>query len=289
MWTPLPLTALKTRLQVCSRRDLLDAGHSARGIDRLVNLGQLQRFGPHWFGTAITPGEVARALRRNHRLTCASALNVHGVFVPESPWPHEVGRQCSCRTPAGVIEHRPLRRWPDDEPVLPLRASLRHAVSCLGAEGAAIVLESALNKGFITVGESTELTAHLSLKQLRAIGRVDGRSMSGPETRVRRFLERQGVEVQPQFHVASVGFVDMLVGDRLVIECDSIAHHTGSSNYAADRRRDQALAALGFQVIRLTYQDVMQNWDQTRELLRHLIRRGIHRRPRRRGPGVTKK
>ena len=282
----MPLSATKNRLQVCSRRDLLAFGYTKHRLNRLVADGHLRRLGSHWFGTDLTPFAVASALRRNHRLTCVSALEIYGVFVPLSPWPHEVGRQCSCRAGGEVLEHPTLRRWPDDEPLVPLRLALDHAVACLDAEGAAIVLESALNQRLISEDEAGELVGHVSLRKQRAIGRLDRRSMSGTETRVRRFLERLGVQVVPRFEVAGVGVVDMLVGDRLVLECDSREHHTGRQNYANDRRRDQRLAALGYLVVRLTYEDVMVGWLPTQGLLRGLVAAKVHR-GRRRGGGAA--
>lgn len=71
------------------------------------------------------------------------------------------------------------------------------------------------------------------------------------------------------------------MGDALVIECDSRSHHTGPRNYANDRRRDQRLVALGYRVIRLTYEDVMVAWEATKEMMVALIRAKRHRhRPR---------
>lgn len=283
MWSTLPLSALKIRLQVCSRRDLLAAGHTDHHIRKLVATNSVRRLGKHWFGTERTPSPVAAALRRNHRLSCVSALAIHGVYVPDAPWAHEVGRQCSCTSVEGIIEHSPLRSWPDDEPLTSVRMALQHAVTCLDAEWAAIVMESALNSQLIRASEPAELIEHVSLKKQRAIGTIDGRAMSGTETRVRRFMQSLGVQVVPQYEVAGVGRVDMLVGERLVLECDSRGHHTGHQNYSADRRRDQKLTQLGFQVVRLTHADVMQNWDQTQHLLRALIAAGVHRRQQRRG------
>lgn len=154
MWYPLAASALKDRLQVCTRADLLNAGHTDHQVRKVLRQGRLLKLGSHWYGTAATPFAVAAALRSNHRLTCVSALELHGVFVPATPWPHEVGRQCSCPQWGQVMEHRPLRRWPDDEPVTPLPMALQHAASCLDAEGAAIVLESALHQRMVTGEEA---------------------------------------------------------------------------------------------------------------------------------------
>lgn len=209
-----------------------------------------------------------------------SALALHGVFVIETPGAHEVGRQCPCATSDDLILHQRLRAWPDAEPVMPVEQSLIHAARCLDAEGAAICLESALNKKLIGPDDLPSIMAGLPARKRSAIGPLDGRAMSGPETRVRRLFERRGVQVTAQFPLPDGGFVDMLVGERLMIECDSRSHHTDPMTFANDRHRDQRNVSLGYTVIRLTYQDVMDNWTATREMLLSLLRRGVHRAPR---------
>lgn len=276
----LQVSALRRTLQVCTRADLIAAGYSPRTIKRAFDAGQLTKLGRFWLGTGATPRTVAAALRRNHRLTCVSALALHGVFVPETPGVHEVGRQCRCVSPEGVIEHRGLRAWPDTEPILPVRWALGDAARCLDADGAAMVLESALNKRLVDDTDVTLILTALPQRKQLAIGTPDERAMSGPETRVRRFLERRGVAVVPQFPLPDGGFADMLVGEQLLIECDSRAHHTDPRAFAADRRRDQRNVLRGYTVVRLTYQDVMDNWSTTQQLLIALIRRGAHRRTR---------
>ncbi|QCR18431.1 hypothetical protein C1N71_02340 [Agrococcus sp. SGAir0287] len=54
--------------------------------------------------------------------------------------------------------------------------------------------------------------------------------------------------------------VDLLVGDRLVIECDGGEHHAGWEAQAADRARDGRLVTLGSLVVRLTDQQIVDDW-----------------------------
>lgn len=76
-----------------------------------------------------------------------------------------------------------------------------------------------------------------------------------------------------------MGRVDFLVGQCLVIEVDSRAHHTDPENYHRDRLRDQRLVSRGYIVIRLTYEQVMFDLAATIERIVPLIARGAHRRP----------
>ena len=280
---------IKTLTHVRTRADLLSAGYTDRRIRKALRSGQVTKLRRYWYGTNATPIDVAGALRREHRLTCVSALALHGAFVVETPGPHEVGRQCRCTTSDSPILHPRLRAWPDDEPVMPVRQALDHMCRCLSAEGAAITLESALNKKLITTDDLSEILVGLPHRKRLAIGTPDGRAMSGPETRVRRFFERRGVRVTPQFPLPGGGYADMLVGELLLVECDSRTHHTDSRAFASDRRRDQRNVLLGYTVVRLTYHDVMEDWVSTQEFLLTLLRRGAHRKPRtQRGRGSTR-
>ncbi|MEL4356596.1 MULTISPECIES: endonuclease domain-containing protein [unclassified Luteococcus] len=97
---------------------------------------------------------------------------------------------------------------------------------------------------------------------------------SGTESLTRLRLQRHGVLLQTQVQIGQIGRVDLLVGERLIIEVDSRAHHTGEENYRKDRERDLQLRALGYIVVRLTYEQVMYRWDEVEPLILAMIRRG---------------
>ena len=68
-----------------------------------------------------------------------------------------------------------------------------------------------------------------------------------------------GCNVDLQVTFDGIGRVDMVVDGWLVVECDSRAFHAGWKQQLNDRRRDAALAALGFVTLRLTAEDIMYN------------------------------
>jgi very-short-patch-repair endonuclease len=70
--------------------------------------------------------------------------------------------------------------------------------------------------------------------------------------------------------------VDLLVGDRLVVELDGEQWH-GGDRFEEDRRRDLALVAAGYLVVRISYRQVMNEWDAIERLLLEIIRRRDHR------------
>ena len=160
---------------------------------------------------------------------------------------------------------------------MPLRTALSHAARCLPPDLAVIVFDSVVHQGLLTLDEADGVLAALPMKIRRAIGRIDPRCASGTESRVRWYLQRKGVAVVPQWTVRGVGRTDLRVGETLIIECDSVEHHRDPSAYANDRRRDQGAMAQGYQVLRLTWFDVMVRWEATCRLLDALIRAKRHR------------
>lgn len=278
-------------VRVRSRRELERAGMARRAIDAALERGALKRLRGGFYAWPDAPAGVVAALERGHRITCVGALALYGFWVPWSREPHEAARRCtSAPTPEDdsstpdapkVVLHGPaLRAWPDDHPVLPLPVALEHAMHCLDADGAAVVLESGLHQGLIGEDEARGACRSLSARRRRAIFPLSRTAESGTETIVRRALQRRGVTVRPQVWIPGVGRVDLLVGERLIIECDSITHHATPEQYRADRRRDLEARRRGYIVLRLTYADVTTTWDKVFADLMIMVRRGDHRVPR---------
>jgi very-short-patch-repair endonuclease len=52
----------------------------------------------------------------------------------------------------------------------------------------------------------------------------------------------------------------LVVGTRVVIEVDGAEYHSSRERFENDRRRDAELASRGYLTIRLSYDQVMNNW-----------------------------
>ncbi len=103
-------------------------------------------------------------------------------------------------------------------------------------------------------------------------------SVGGTETIVRLLLRGRRVRHRTQVSIDGVGRVDVLVGDRLVIEIDGAGFHTGPE-FERDRRRDFELVMRGgYLVLRLSYDLVMREWTSVQAgILELLARGGEHR------------
>lgn len=253
-----------------------------RGLSAAVTTGALVRLSRGWYATPSADTSVVRAVRARGRLGCMSAARLHGLWVPPDPQIHVVRRrgwelEGPLPTPDGVRFHS-VRRWSGAAAVVSVWECLEQVVKHHDAETALVVVESVLNRGLITLADVTALTAGLPPPRQRVLARAIPTAESGSETRVRLWFERRGVPVRSQAVIAGVGRVDLLVGRSQIVELDSRAHHTGVDRYAEDRRRDLVVAPTEYRVLRLTYQDVWQQWAATEQVLALIVRRRRYRR-----------
>lgn len=272
---------LRAHHGVVTRRQLLSIGCSDSDIRRAVRTGALLRLRPGWYRGRSAHDAVVRAVQAGGALSCVAALKLHGAWVPpgsdlhvrRSPYhrARKPGRVHGCRCPG-----RP--RAAVSRAVDTLSDAVTAATSCLSTEAAVAVLDSVLERRLMRLEELTELLSGLPGRR-RLLDLIDQRAQSGTETFSRLRLRSRRIRLRPQVTIGDIGRVDLLVGERLVIEVDSRAHHTSPQNYARDRARDRRLVSLGYIVVRLTYEDVMYDWDTVVADIIAIIRRRRHRRP----------
>ncbi len=146
------------------------------------------------------------------------------------------------------------------------------------AEYAQAVVDSALRCSVLTRPQILAL-AHRVPRRCRGIllG-VDGRMESGTESVLRALLLAEGIEARPQQRIPFTDLerVDFVVGDRLVIEVDSEAHHGSDGQRRRDRRRDALLACLGFLVLRFDYWQIIEEPQTVVAAVRSYVDAGLH-------------
>ena len=120
---------------------------------------------------------------------------------------------------------------------------------------------------------------HMSFLDIdeRLLALADGRAQSGLETLARLRLRSRGLKIRVQVTIPPVGRVDLLVGDRLVIELDGDEWHSTREQREEDRRRDSALVARGYLVMRAGYHRVLDDWDAFEREVLAVVRRREHR------------
>lgn len=252
----------------------LRAEHSRREIERAVATGQLERAGQLY----VLPGTdeaVVAPLRKGARATCLSAARHHGIWTPPGPGRHVYTRR-GRQVPREWASHGYHRRWPEPELVASPQLLIEHACRCLEPLHVGVLTDSALHQGLIDEADVTTLRRSAPRPVQRVLDRASGLAESGTESKVRLHLELHRVPVRAQVKIEGVGRVDLLVGKRWIIECDSRAHHTDEGAYATDRRRDVRAAERGYATTRLTYDMCFGGWEDTVERLATIIASGQH-------------
>jgi very-short-patch-repair endonuclease len=225
------------------------------------------------------------------RLHVAVAPNASRLRCPD-----DVGRAWDPEDHPDIVLHWNRYPWPEvsGSPVVSLHTALANVIRAMPHDAAMTSVDSALNfrldkRPIFTRADLGRVIAELPRKHSRVATDADGRAQSGLETLARLRLKRLGIRVRIQVRVKGVGHVDVLIGDRLVLELDSREHHLGKQ-YHEDRRRDLELIAQGFLVLRVSYERVMFDWDSIERVILAVVRRDDHLRTasrRRRGLAST--
>lgn len=286
----------------------------AEGVDRRDlarwRRQKLVRSVQPWYVTPDAPADLVALLELGVRPTCLDAAAMYGLWIPRHPGTHVFrprsrrqdeglhdvrrtalrrrnGSPCSAGPPQRLILHSPdLRAWPDTDPVPDLELVLQHAGRCLPPVKAAVLVESALHHGLLSMHSVGQIIASLPHSRRRALGRVRADAESGTETTVRWWFETRGIGVRSQVRFPDGRRrMDLLVGRSWVIECDSREHHDDPVSYDEDRARDLYLASRGFTVTRLSWEQVFLRWPETERMLLSILRSGAYRRAPRDGRG----
>lgn len=247
---------------------------SRREIEKVVAAGQLERAG-HLYVEPGADDAVVAPLRRGARATCLTAARHHGIWTPPGPGRHVYTRRGGT-VPGAWVTHGYNRRWPESDLVASPQLLIEHACRCLEPLHVGILAESALHKGLLHEADVAAIRRSAPRPVQRVLDRANPLAESGTESKVRLHLELRRVPVTPQVQIDGVGRVDLLIGRRWILECDSKAHHTDKAAYAKDRGRDIRAAELGYTTSRLTYDMCFGQWDDTVVRMDTMIASGQH-------------
>ena len=268
------------RMPPVTYAQLLEYGWTRHAIREALSRGSLRRLARGWYDAGGSSADELAAAATGSRIGCLTGLRDHGVWVPPTIHPHIITPRWLRAGATGVQHTLPrVATWAPNairyDTVECLRQVLRHH----DVETSLIVLESACNLRLISAKTARSLIEECPVPVADQLARFDPRAESGSETRVRLFLGRLGYPVRPQVFIPGVGRVDLLVGESLIVECDSHAHHTGETHYRVDRSRDLNATAGGYRVVRLSWEQIFLTWPSTQALLLTHLRTRRYRRP----------
>ncbi len=187
---------------------------------------------------------------------------VHVSMTPSAhTYPHD---DCTC------VSH-----WNDPGPRMSFDTSvvshiLTQILACHGQEAFFVALESALHQRRLTAQARQILRSAIAVSHRWLVDFARNDAESGLESLVRLRLRRFGLLVRTQQSIVAVGRVDLLIGDRLIIEVDGRVNHEGASLRHKDLVRDANAAAWGLTTLRFDYSLVIHDWDLVeRAILAH--------------------
>lgn len=172
----------------------------------------------------------------------------------------------------------------DAVPCMTVERTLLSLGAVVPATVVELAMDTALRRGITSLGHVHSLLERLGRRGRPGVGvlrQVLDRHVgdaavteSVMETRLKQMLRRQGLPVPSfQYEIRAGGrFVARVDAaypdDRIAIEYDSYAHHTGRAALVRDSRRRNALVGLGWAVVSVTAADIKAGGDHVVAMIR---------------------
>jgi very-short-patch-repair endonuclease len=284
--------AFSARGPAMHAQTLRDAGVSQQELERLASTGRIERIRPGWYCLHGDSSDTVKALRVGGRLACVSVLRTYGVWLMPDARLHvsTVVARSRLRAPTTrvlsldewhgspeVITHWRETRKNPHEPLDVIDDAAACVALCLPRDHAIVAFDSMLNSKLLSADRLRMALAGLPDSHEWMMDLVDAGCGSGLETLARLHIRSRRIRVRAQVYISGVGWVDLLIGDRLVMELDSRTHHDNPQAYERDRARDLALVAMGYVVIRVSYRKVMYDWASVEDAILAVVRRNEHK------------
>lgn len=242
-----------------------------RAVDRALAAGRLVVPRPGLVACSDVVPALLAAARLGGAVSCGWAASLMGreLLTPLGQVHVTVPRDRVVTPQVGLVIHR--RDVPLDGFLTTPDRTAADCARCLPWLDAVVVLDSFLRDGVSRADVLAHLWGRGCGQAREAVRRADGRAESSGETVARIVIEDAGLQVEPQVYIRDVGRVDLLVEGRLVVEVDGFAYHSDRQRFAADRRRDAALQAMGYRVLRFTWVDVVTRPDYVVAMIRAVL------------------
>lgn len=268
------------RAPVRTYAELRAEGLTRRALAAAVSSGSLLHLRRGVYVDAGACRPVVSAARHGGALACVTAARHLGLWVLDATdvvhvWMHGSGHthaheDCACRP-----------HW-DDLPTggffdLPrVAVALRQILRCLGVEEFFVAVESALRKRLLTAADRAWLHGHINESGRAALAFARSDADGGLESLMRWRLRTHALAVRTQMRVVSGGRVDLLIGDRLIVEADGAPFHEGENQRHRDLRRDARAAVWGFVTLRFDYALIVHDWPTVEAAILAYVDRGLH-------------
>ncbi|WP_203135261.1 endonuclease domain-containing protein [Microbacterium sp. JZ31] len=269
-----PVAFVAERGGVVRVRALLDAGVAMAAVKRARRDGALTSPRNGWVAVPTADPVVRCAAELGVVITCVTRAERVGLWtfggdrfhVAADPR-HSLPRPTEARVHwARAVVPRPEGTLEDG-----IENTLVLVAECQPFEHALVVWESALRAGLV----SKEILRSLPLRERvrRVLDAAQPFADSGLETVVVPRLRFLKLPLRRQVVLAGKP-VDLLIGDRLVLQIDG-GHHVGPQR-VKDNLHDAELTLRGYHVIRVSYQQVIDDWPTVQQLIMIAVAQGLH-------------
>lgn len=247
---------------VATTRELYRTGMTRRMLRLNLDAGALirARRGVYVAGGACEA--LAAAAAHGGQVTCVTAARHRGIWVLSTDerahvWMRDGQRSYHQEASCECVEH-----WGGGSSEAPTIARILYQLfHCQGVEAFFAALESALHAELIDSAGMRWLRLHSNARMREALTFARTDADSGLESLLRWRLRRYGLSVRTQVHVVSVGWVDVLIDDRLIVETDGRENHDGPTHRHKDLVRDANAATWGYVSLRFDYAMVVHDWE----------------------------
>jgi very-short-patch-repair endonuclease len=153
---------------------------------------------------------------------------------------------------------------------------LAQILHCRGVEAMFVALESAFRKRLLPTHRRAALRTAVPAAVRPIVDFARNDADSGLESLVRLRLRHHGLSVRTQVRVSGVGRIDLVIGERLLIEVDGKAGHADPASRHKDLVRDAHAAMWGYDTLRFDYAMVVHDWDLVERAILARIAAGRH-------------
>ncbi len=261
-------------------------GVRERELTRAVRAGEIVRLRQGVYALPNVPSAFRHAVEHGGVPACAEAARLHGLWVLQGADDHvwmgtAGGPHGGCTAEASPGETPACRvHWDDGAAITgelpPVHNVLLQLSQCESEETFFAAYESALRLSKISPAGIAWLWRHIVVSSRWLLDIAHSDADSGLESIVRLRLHRLGIRVRTQVGVPGVGEVDIVIGDRLLIECDGRENHERETQRHKDLIRDAAAAALGYETLRFDYALIVHDWPRVEAAIVAKVRDGAH-------------
>ena len=253
---------------------LREAGITQHGLRQAIRHGALISVCRGWVARPDCDPMLIAAAKRGVVLSCVTLVARRGLWVSSNERVHVAAPPASGHAGAsqGVVH------W--SKPIFPripgaLEDSMENALvlvsRCQPFEDALATWESALRARAV----DPEVLARVRLPPAarRLLEEARPFADSGTETIFRTRLGWLGIPITPQVWLWGHR-VDFVIGDRLIVQIDG-GHHVGAQR-SGDIAHDAELMLRGYHVIRISYDQLMNQWTAVQAQILAAVAQRLH-------------